>query len=324
MKKSTFYLNMLDSEDNSLSKLKLHVYEIEGPCTYKDLAKVFDRLGLAFDFSKGFIYLTEDSDYVKEALEAAGYKVSQNHKAEFKDIYDSTDRKILYRILYKSFENLLRSKGFELSKKHRRRHQKVALPLANVYKGSKFFSTGKTNKTDYVVKEGLEYFFSIMEDGLVTLRLELRPVITIPSGKVEGRKYDFTPECTCYDCDVFNDCGIHKLGPVGTPKSVDSEPVSICNKNSNFLTMFCHKTKELVAIPIDMLFVEASSQNLRRLDIYSKEYFTLNKKPKPRFELTEQIMNTISEKGRLSLPISKDIIIEFKKDFTKIEVEPWK
>jgi len=324
MNKSTFYLNVLSSKDNALARLNLYVYEIEGSCTYNDLAKVFDRLGLPFDFSKGFVYLTEDSQEVSDALEEAGYKVNAKYPTKFEVLYNSPDRKILYRIMYKAFENLIRSKGFELSRKHKRRNEKVVLPVTNIYKDSQLVSKGKTDKTDYVVKEGFGYFFSISEDGTVTLRLEPRPAIMIPSSRLERTKYIFTPECTRHSCDKFNDCPIHKLGPVKTPIEVDSKEVSICSKESNFLTMYCYKTREYVAIPTAMLFVEASPRNLRTLGIYSKEYYTLNKKPNKKFELTQRLVNIITEEGKLSLPVSKDVTVEFKKEFTKIEVEPWK
>lgn len=324
MNKSSFYLNVLNSKDNSLAKITLYVYEIEGPCRYRDLTKVFDPLGLAFDFSRGFIYLTEDSGEVNDALERAGYKVKNKYQAKFEDLYNSRDRKILYRILYNSFENLIRSRGFELSKKHKKRHEKVALPVTSIHKGSQLVSKGETDKTDYVVKEGFEYYFSIFEDGRVTLRIEPRPVITIPSSQIERTKYVFTPECTRYDCDNFIDCKIHKLGPVGTPLEVGSEGVSVCSKESDFLTMYCYKTKEYVTIPTAMLFVEASPRNLRMLGIYSNEYPTLNKKGDKKFQLTEHLTDIIAEGGEFSLPISKDLIVGFKKEFAKIEVEPWK
>lgn len=324
MNKSTFNLNVLSSKENSMSNINLHVYEIEGPCTYKDLTKVFDPLGVPFDFSKGFIYLTKDSQQVKDALEKAGHKVKAKCEAKFEDLYNSPDRKILYRILNKSFENLIRSKGFESSRRHNRRSQKVALPVTNIHKDGELVSKRKTDKTDYVVKEGFEYYFSIFEDGKVTLRINPRPVIVIPSSQVERRKYVFTPECTQYSCDEFKDCKIHKLGPVRTPKEVDSKAVSICSKESNFSIMYCYKTREFVAVPTGMLFVEASPSNFRTLGIYSNEYYTLNKKRDKNFELMQQLFDTIAEHKKITVPISEGVTLEFEKKFVKIEVEPWK
>lgn len=324
MNKSTFHLNVLNSKDDSFGRLNLYVYEIEGPATYKDLTKVFAPLGLAFDFSKGFIYLTEDSQEVNDALEGAGYKVKIRYQAKFEDLYQSRDRKILYRILYNTFENLVREKGFELSRKHKRRKEKVALPAANIHKNAGLVSERKTGLTRYVVKEGFEHYFLILEDGTVTLRIDPRPVICIPNSQVEETKYIFSPECTRYNCDEFKDCKIHKLGPVRTPKEVSREPVHICSKESDFLTMYCYKTREVVAIPKGMLFVEASPHNLKTLGIYTNEFYTLNKKGDKKFDLTQQLIEAISEEGKLSLPISKDVTLEFEKEFKKIEVEPWK
>jgi len=90
------------------------------------------------------------------------------------------------------------------------------------------------------------------------------------------------------------------------------------------LKMYCYKTKELVAIPPSMLFVEASSHNLRKLDIYSKEFYTLNKKPDQDLKVIKQIISILSIGKVLMIPISKDFTLEFPNEFATIEVEPWK
>lgn len=195
MKKSILCLNVLNSKDNSFSKLKLPVYHIQEPCTFKELQKVFERRDVNFYFSGNLLYITEDSQEILNALQKAGYTLTKKDPAKFQDIYSGPDRKILYAVLNKSFANLFQLKGFELSRKHKKRGQKVALPVANVHKGV-LFKSGETEQTQYVVKEGFEYFFSILEDGTVSLRINPRPLITIPSKNFDGFRYAFTPECT--------------------------------------------------------------------------------------------------------------------------------
>lgn len=73
-----------------------------------------------------------------------------------------------------------------------------------------------------------------------------------------------------------------------------------------------------------MLFVEASSHNLRKLDIYSKEFYTLNKKPDQDLKVIKQIISILSIGKVLMIPISKDFTLEFPNEFATIEVEPWK
>jgi hypothetical protein len=311
--------------DNRLFNIKIYVYELEGKCKYKDMAEIIEPFGAPFDLHRGCLYLAEQLPKAKEALESRGFKIKPEREVSFRDLFNSKDRFRLYRLVYKSFENFLRSKGFEVSRKHKRRHEKVALPIPSVFKETEFVRKEKTSKTAYLVKEGFEFFFFINDGGNVTLRINPRPQILIPNSKISETHFTYTPICAIYKCDNFNDCKIHCLGPVGQPKDPDEKPVEFCSiDDKEFSNMYCYRTREVVAIPKMMLFVEASPANLRRLNIYAPEFETLNKKPDAKYNLTKEIIKHLSDGGKISFSISSSMSLEFSTEFESFGVEIWK